>query len=358
MSRHACIKERNMVKELDRYYFLLMMLENALARRTVKTERDRDQFVFNPKQPSQFMLRVRERGNFLVKTMWSKLPKPVIEELVRRKRIVRLNRNECLVSPKFVAMVESLATLHGKQYCYTCTSGLEIAGALTKWWGMKNITGKTDAFDSAHVDAATGQIVGLPKGNNFIIFGGLQFDHTKRLTDIYNSPHNIDGSYIRLVIATKGFYEGLDLKALRYVHLAEPLPSAVQESQAIGRGVRNCNHVGLPANQRTVTIVRWFSGLPVGGWARMVALMTTRALGIGKVEQLKDEYDRLGGKGYDETVYHRVRTDKEYLVLYNFEQIMKSAAIDCQVLSKYHSFSCSTPKLTSRVALDAGTRCS
>jgi hypothetical protein len=365
LTRHACVKE--VVKEIpmDRYYYLALLKFNAADR--LKADRGPSEVAqhrFDPRMPDTFMKRMRVLGNTLPKTVWSTLPKEVQEELVRRRRILKINNvsEGRLVSPKFIMLAEYIATKPGKQYCYTVSGNEFVLGtALTTWYKITDVTRKAEAFDGAHYNRTTKKVVGMPKGNHMIILNDTTTkEHRERLVGIFNSPENSKGEYIRIVLASGQLYEGLDLTGLRHVNLADPLPTPLQELQAIGRGARNCSHRGLPLADRNVTIVRWFSSAPPGGWERLSRIIGNIKGLRGRITPatLKEEFDRLQGGGYDQLVFKRAREDPEYLILYNWERIMKAMAIDCQVLSRYHpGIVCGAPTLVSKITMSAGSTC-
>ena len=364
LSRHACVETVTQKVPLDRYYFLLMIKMSAVLRREVKTAADRAQFVYDPQFPDAFFKKMRLAGNSLPKTMWGSLPKDVQETLVSHHRILKVpgtRGDGRLVSPKFIKVAEQLAK-PGKQYAYSSSGGeFLLAAGLRQWYGMHDVTRLAETFNSARV-TNDGKIVGIKPGKNFIVLNDtIKKDHKNRLTEIFNSPANNDGSYIRVVIASGGLYEGLDLKGLRYVNLADTLPSASQEIQAIGRGARNCSHSGLALANRRVTVIRWASTAPAGDWAGIARLIPGVKGMKGRVgpEQMKDEYSKLGGLAFDDFVAKRTRTDPEFVLLQNFERVIQSQAIDCQVLSRYHGggSSCGKPVMSSSVTMSAGKSC-
>lgn len=369
-SRHACVRERTMNFQLDRLYFLLLLKENVANRRKVKSVSDRAQHEYDPRYPDAFMKRMRLLSNSLPGTLWKSLPKKEQEEIVRRRKILKINQQSegRYVSNKMLGICKSLATLGGKQYVYTVTGNEYIlAAALRQWYGLKDVTKLFESFNA--VNKSTGLVSGITKGNNFVVLGDkTPKEQKERITGLFNSPMNVDGSYIRIVIATGQLYEGLDLAGLRYVHLCDPLPSPLQEIQAVGRGVRNCSHRQLPLQDRRVTVVRWYSASPQDPWAQLEALLAGMKGMKGRLgpEDIQQEYVRLNAdsptgkpRGYDEYVSDRAKTDPSFLILHNFERAMKSAAIDCQVLSKYHNgVQCGVPPAyTPTVSMLPGKLC-
>lgn len=72
--------------------------------------------------------------------------------------------------------------------------------------------------------------------------------------DVFNSPANTDGSLIKVIICTQRGSEGLDMKALREVHVLEPWYHMNRIEQIVGRAARHCSHANLPVEQRNVGV--------------------------------------------------------------------------------------------------------
>lgn len=369
MSRHACVEEVTMPIQMDKEYFLLLLKSNLEDRRKARRSIDaeRVQHEYDPKFPNLYMNKMRKLGNILPKDMYTKLSKDTLVDMQKNKRILRLTQVQTrLVSPKFAKLAEFTATKPGKHYVYVISPNQDVlAKALVTWFKMANVTRLADQFNKAQFNSVTKKVVGMkpnPTKSNFVVLtDSTNADHRARLVSIFNSPDNADGSYIRVILVSGQLYEGLDLTALRYVSLGDVLASPLQESQAIGRGVRNCSHRGLPLKDRRVTVVRWFSMAPSGGWDGLrTSIANIKGMQRGRYgpEHIKEEYDRLQGRSYDEVVFLRSRNDPDFNVLSNFERIMKTAALDCSVLAPFHpGSSCSVAKLSRTNPLTAGTRC-
>ena len=68
----------------------------------------------------------------------------------------------------------------------------------------------------------------------------------KALLNAYNErPGNVHGNLMRFIILDNGFKEGIDLFDVKYVHLFEPLVTAADQKQAIGRATRFCGQKGI-----------------------------------------------------------------------------------------------------------------
>jgi hypothetical protein len=366
LARFACVREVTMNIPMEKYYFLIMLRVNAQERLKASSSKSNiAQQRYDASKPDFYLKRMRNLGHSLPKTVWSVLPRNVQEELARRKRILQIDARSDgrWVSPKFIMLAQWLGEKPEKQYCYT-VSGNEyvLATALRKWYGIKDVTRKAETFDGAHYNKNKGKVEGLSKGRHLIVLNDATTkEHRERLVGIFNSDENMRGDYISIVIASGQLYEGLDLTGLRYVHIAEPMVTALHEIQAVGRGARNCSHRGLPLAERRVEIVRWQNVVPPGSWNDLQNLATSLRGLRGKITEssLKKEYERLGGKSYDELVFQRARLDPEYITLTNWESIVQAFAIDCNILQRYHPHvKCSQPRLSKQIVISSGSRCS
>ena len=82
------------------------------------------------------------------------------------------------------------------------------------------------------------------------------------LRQLYNAPFNKHGEYVKLFLASQTYNEGLDLKAVRHIHIFEPLITWASDKQTIGRAARYCSHSDLNKKDWNVTIHRYASNLP------------------------------------------------------------------------------------------------
>jgi len=85
-----------------------------------------------------------------------------------------------------------------------------------------------------------------------IIKGGSSedFDKYKKNDEI----NNMDGSLLKIVLGTKAAGEGLNIYHVREVHVLEPWFHLNRLEQVVGRGIRNCSHTNLPAEERNVSV--------------------------------------------------------------------------------------------------------
>jgi muconolactone delta-isomerase len=111
-----------------------------------------------------------------------------------------------------------------------------------------------------------------PKGKRYILAisteigeeGGNAGKNLHELIRIYNHPENKNGEIIHLMLASQGFNEGIDLKAVRHIHFFEPLVTMASDKQTLGRAARYCSHADLDRDKGewTVQIHRYISDAP------------------------------------------------------------------------------------------------
>ena len=85
-----------------------------------------------------------------------------------------------------------------------------------------------------------------------IISGEVDALEREHIQKVLNSPENINGELISVLLISKTGAEGLDLKGVRQVHKMEPYWDKAREDQIDSRGVRLGSHSHLPPDQRNV----------------------------------------------------------------------------------------------------------
>ena len=104
-----------------------------------------------------------------------------------------------------------------------------------------------------------------PKGKRFCVLATTQLQDKRdgnELVKMFNMNANVDGSVCQIMLASQKFNEGLDLKAVRHIHILEPLLSTGMRQQTIGRARRFCSHSQLPMKDWNVTIHDYISDYP------------------------------------------------------------------------------------------------
>ena len=199
---------------------------------------------------------------------WSKIG-PLNRFDKRRFSIEQTDKLIPIASPKLEAMLQNIEALdkndmlvHGKKFKHFIFSDIKLMGYGSKIIaaamiarGWKNIL-KVQIRKTKRGNPKPYIAIDVPKGTNGRNFAVLSstpmwespFSHAlkKDVLRLYNSrPDNIYGEECRLIVLDSGFKEGIDLFDVRYVHLFEPLMTAADQTQAMGRATRLCGQKGL-----------------------------------------------------------------------------------------------------------------
>lgn len=103
-------------------------------------------------------------------------------------------------------------------------------------------------------------------------------------------PTNLNGEKIKVIVGSQVAGEGLDLKAIRDIHILEGWFHLSKEEQIVGRGIRYCSHNGLPREKRNCTINLYVNTFPAELNKETIDLYTYRtamnkAVRIGNVSR-------------------------------------------------------------------------
>lgn len=128
-------------------------------------------------------------------------------------------------------------------------------------------------------------------------------DDTDRIREeiktIFNKKDNYDGSKIKILLGSPSIKEGVSLLRVQQVHIMEPYWNISRVEQVIGRAVRYCSHKDMPKERRKVEIYMYITYHP---------------------------YEKITVDQY----IQKLALNKHVLVK-EFEQAMKEAAVDCEL---------------------------
>jgi hypothetical protein len=360
-SKFAAVKAFNVAVPMDPPYFGAYL--------SILAKMQDSQFEVNPQKPSDFLKDLRKAGTWLNKTgpggyaTWYKG-----EALARAKSrgllIPGLAGQEKLVSTKFKVMMDKVMEAEGKQYVYTSTASEMMMVQVLNANGYKPVTeddldelssGKTD--DQGR-DIKTFKV--LLKGSpakRYVLYKDSAASKSilDKMRTLYSSSKNLNGEYCKILIATGTNYQGLDLTALRGVHILDPLFSDIADQQAFGRGQRNCGHAMLPAEKRNVAIYRYWSVPPAGTPGSVLKMIVDQVGGEGgknpgyktleaAAKKMMDKFGLQNLKDGGNTALYDYGF-KRGEELRKFELCIKGVALDCALFKQaWHSkqpFACS-----------------
>jgi hypothetical protein len=169
---------------------------------------------------------------------------------------------------------------------------------------------------------------------------------------MFNDPKNVRGDYIKVLFITQAGAEGINLKAVRQVHILEPYWNYVRIDQVLGRAIRKESHEDLPPHMRNVDKFMYLSVYPEGNnleelFTNIKENMSDTWHGfdeIDNVSQLReDKYNHLykslenilrsNMSEWPGTVDHKIFNimEKKYNISVKLTDIIKEAAVDCKL---------------------------
>lgn len=142
----------------------------------------------------------------------------------------------------------------------------EYAETIT-WWredtprgGGKDDTSPISEFLLPVANSGSG-----PSGKTFAtITGDVDPEDRDRIVNMFTQRDNLHGEVISLLLISATGAEGLDLKAVRHVHVMEPYWNYARIAQVVARAVRNDSHKDLPAEERNVQTYVYLAVAPLG----------------------------------------------------------------------------------------------
>ncbi len=164
-------------------------------------------------------------------------------------------------SPKFSIAIPLIKKSSGPVLVYSSFKevyGIKMLAETMKYYGFEEFKKDMNVLND-----------GKPK---FVLWTGdtLQSDK-KIILKNFNDNKNVDGSIIKVIMVTEAGREGINLRAVRQVHILEPWWNLNRIKQVIGRAVRICSHAHLPRKEQFVDIYQYFVNYPKGQKTKMLA---------------------------------------------------------------------------------------
>ena len=261
--KHFCeeLEKEENARKANEDESLGRVFERAQFKSPLKTAVDGAQEVAYQKNAKQLQC-VRQVSN------WSKIgPESRFDK--KRFNLERTDKLIPIASPKIEALLQNIEALdkadmitYGHKFKHFIFSDIKLMGygskiiaaaMIARGWQnvLKQVFRKTKRGNQkSYID------IEVPKkvsDRNFAVLSSTPmwdapFSHAlkKEVLSLYNSrPDNVHGEQCRVIVLDSGFKEGIDLFDVRYVHLFEPLMTAADQTQALGRATRLCGQKGL-----------------------------------------------------------------------------------------------------------------
>jgi superfamily II DNA or RNA helicase len=225
-------------------------------------------------------------------------------------------------SPKMMRMYENIEATPGINLIYSFYKTLEGVGIMAKvleanGWkrfqlprvaglgATKDETGnRAKKIVAQFWESANKNIQETKPGHVFAMWSGDQSDEERKAIQmIFNDKRNRYGAYIRVLLITKAAAEGVDLRAIRAVHIMDPHWNETLMVQVIGRAVRLGSHLELPEKERTVDVYRYLATMTPAQREKDMDAMSTDEyllqLAIVKHQTVREVKEALRRSAFD-----------------------------------------------------------
>jgi len=224
-------------------------LESLAKRRgKIRNKIELDQMqIKNDNQLSSYMVRSRKALNYVFPEKYilmmkedEKLTEEKINELISDKEFLK-SFGDCSV--KFKVIFDFIMS-EKKDKHLVYSSFLHNGGVYTMTKFM-NLNG----WQKFNYQNPTKVI----KGKTYCVWSGENVKEEQQLIrKIFNAVENLHGDLIRVIFITAAGTEGINLEAVRHVHIIEPYWNTTRINQIIGRAIRYKSHVLLPKSEQNV----------------------------------------------------------------------------------------------------------
>ena len=237
-----------------------------------------------------------------------------------KKATLRVNNKTVIVTPKLFTIAVNIIKMRGKQFVYSHddTTNQIIAKLLEKIDGWVDITtgvtnreirypdtkannkrsviaSKTHKTHKLYESRYNCKRYILTNDTKYIgvyqaFMSGLNMQQISEKKwkpepgETARYKRNADGRACRVIFVTGGLYTGVDINALRVVHLTNPFASKVSMRQAHGRATRAYGHSFLPEADRNCQVLTYMTEMSNGNELEDILKP------ISDVEKIRNKY--------------------------------------------------------------------
>jgi superfamily II DNA or RNA helicase len=155
-----------------------------------------------------------------------------------------------LYSSKFSLITRILKESEGVVFVFSnlVTSGAQLFAMCLEEHGYES------ALGHKLLKSTSDEIPRGSKGKYVLFTSETSEAEIRRSMNRLKDKSNIDGSDIRVVIASPKVSEGVDFRYVRQIHVLDPWYNMSRIEQVLGRGMRTCSHSLLPFELQNCTI--------------------------------------------------------------------------------------------------------
>lgn len=204
----------------------------------------RDKNMTDEKQQSGFFLKSIMAAN-VYRT------KKMLEELDNTPKNDKFEFVKNNMSLKYANIAEHISKCKGTVFCFSpyLDAGVKSIAMILRLLGF------SDYFSNK-------------SGPKYVLWTGEikasdKEEFSQTVLDTFNDESNIDGSKIKVILATRAISEGITFKNVRHLHICSNFWNDNVTKQAIGRCDRLNSHSDLPQNERTIKIYKHIMKVPL-----------------------------------------------------------------------------------------------
>jgi hypothetical protein len=166
------------------------------------------------------------------------------------------------MSSKFLNVIQLCEEKQGNCFCYTddfaVASGAILLGLCFEKYGYTKYDSNAPVFQilgqktggssfcSKDQDDNVERKINVKPGKRYaILTSDTDRDTIRKIITLFNSKENMNGEYIKVIIASRKAREGLNLANVQNIHLVNPSWNQSNMYQAIFRAIRATSHVEL-----------------------------------------------------------------------------------------------------------------
>lgn len=152
-------------------------------------------------------------------------------------------------SSKFAMIMKILKASTGVAFVFSnlVENGAQIFGMCLEEHGYLPALGSALLNTSGEIEAGSA-------GKYVMLTSDVSEGDIKSVLNILKDRSNVDGSKIRVIVASPKVSEGIDFKFVRQVHILDPWYNMSRIEQVVGRGMRTCSHSLLPFDKQNCTV--------------------------------------------------------------------------------------------------------
>ena len=175
------------------------------------------------------------------------------------------------------------------------------------------------------------------KGKYIALDGRMNKETVRKALARFNSPDNVSGKNVKILIGSPIFKEGISLQNVTQIHIMNPWFNQSRLDQIIGRGLRHCSHrmIKNPFVSIFVYVATYQkSSLSISsssGTSSKSISSDTNNIKVTMDTVYKDVKNQMT---YDEYAMHRCNAKKR--ITDEVLGIMRSIAVDCSLYKEYH----------------------